>query len=59
LCGVNPFGERDFLGDKTRDGGLTISPGSNLRFRYRVVIHPGPIEQTDPAASLADFARQR
>ena len=59
LCGVNPFGERDFLNDKTRDGGLTIPPGSSLRFRYRVAIHPGSIEQSDPAASLADFARQR
>jgi hypothetical protein len=38
---------------------LTISPGSSLRFRYRVAIHPGSVEQSDPAASLADFARQR
>jgi hypothetical protein len=41
LCAVNPFGERDFLGDKTRDGGMTIPRGESLTFRYRVVIHNG------------------
>jgi hypothetical protein len=41
LCAVNPFGERDFTGDKTRDGGVTIPRGERLTFRYRVVIHSG------------------
>ena len=41
LFAANPFGERDFYNDKTRDGSLTIEPGKALRFRYRVVIHPG------------------
>ena len=41
LFAANPFGERDFYNDKTRDGSLTIDAGKTLRFRYRVVIHPG------------------
>ena len=41
LFAANPFGEHDFYADETRDGSLTIQPGESLRFRYRVVIHPG------------------
>jgi hypothetical protein len=41
LFAANPFGERDFYNDKSRDGSITIEPGKNLRFRYRVIIHPG------------------
>jgi Methane oxygenase PmoA len=35
------FGVHDFENDKSRDGSLTIQPGQPLRFRYRVLIHPG------------------
>jgi hypothetical protein len=41
LFGANIFGVHDFENDKGRDGSLTIRPGQPLRFRYRVVIHPG------------------
>ncbi len=41
LFAANPFGEHDFLNDKTRDGGVTIAPGASLTFRYRVFIHEG------------------
>ena len=41
LHSINPFGVHDFLNDKTQNGGLTIEPGEHVRFRYRVVIHPG------------------
>jgi len=51
LCAANIFGAREFLGDKTRDGSLTQEAGEKLRFRYRVIIHPG-----DPAsARVADL----
>ncbi len=53
LCGVNPFGEHDFLNDKTRDGSLTIPAGGDLRFRYRVVIHPGSVD----SIKVAKFER--
>lgn len=41
LFAANIFGERDFYRDKTRDGAVTLEPGKSMRFRYRVVIHPG------------------
>jgi hypothetical protein len=41
LFATNIFGVHDFENDKPRDGSLTIQPGQPLRFRYRVVIHPG------------------
>ena len=41
LLAANIFGVGDFENDKSRDGSLTIRPGQPLRFRYRVVIHPG------------------
>jgi hypothetical protein len=41
LFATNIFGVHDFENDKTRDGSLTIQPGQPLRFRFRVVVHPG------------------
>jgi len=41
LHAANIFGVRDFTGDKTQDGSLTIERGQPLRFRYRVIIHTG------------------
>ena len=41
LHSINPFGVRDFLNDKTQDGSLTVAPGEHVRFRYRVIVHPG------------------
>ena len=41
LFATNIFGVHDFENDKGRDGSLTIRPGQPLRFRFRVVIHPG------------------
>lgn len=52
LCAANPFGEHDFLHDKSRDGSLTIPAGGSVAFRYRVVIHPGML---DPAKAAEWF----
>lgn len=41
LHSINPFGLHDYLNDKTQNGGMTIEAGQHVRFRYRVVIHPG------------------
>ena len=38
LFAANPFGVRDFTGDKTANGSRALSPGETLHFRYRVVI---------------------
>lgn len=39
LFAANPFGAKDF--DKNATGGYTMRAGEQLRFRYRVLIHPG------------------
>jgi hypothetical protein len=41
LFAANPFGLGTFTGDKSQNGSVTLDPGGALRFRYRVVIHPG------------------
>jgi hypothetical protein len=41
LFAANPFGARDFTGDKNADGSVRIEEGKELTFRYRVFIHEG------------------
>ena len=53
LHSINPFGLSDFLNDKTQNGSLTIERGQHVRFRYRVVVHPG----VSPA-KLAELYKQ-
>jgi Methane oxygenase PmoA len=55
LLAANIFGLHDFV-DKSKDGGLTMSPGSTLRFRYRVVIHPGDTVTARIANLYKEFA---
>src|ERR1019366_2983809 len=43
LLAANIFGLHDFERDAGRDGSLSIRPGQPLRFRYRVLIHPGDV----------------
>ena len=52
LFAANAFGEHDFHADPNRDGSITIAKGGTLRFRYRVVIHPG---RTPEAAVEGEF----
>lgn len=53
LHSINPFGLHDFLNDPKQDGSLTVEPGQHVRFRYRVVVHPGLA-----AARIADLYKQ-
>ena len=45
MFAANIFGVRDLGNNNTADGSLTSQPGENLRFRYRVVIHPGSAQE--------------
>lgn len=58
LCSANPFGEGDFLKDKTRDGGVAVASGGKLDFRYRVIIHPGDLAGIDPEKLFEGFVRE-
>lgn len=41
LLAANAFGAREFTGDEKQNGTIVIPAGKSLRFRHRVVIHPG------------------
>jgi hypothetical protein len=56
LFAVNPFGEHDFYNDPKRDGSITIPPGGNLTFRYRVLIHDGDATQARVAEAYNEYA---
>jgi hypothetical protein len=43
LFAANIFGRSAFTSKKEPDGSMTLKPGEKLRFRYRVVIHPGTL----------------
>jgi hypothetical protein len=56
LFAANPFGVKDFTGDKKQDGSMTAEPGHQLTFRYRVVIHEGDAERARIAALYQSYA---
>ena len=51
LFAVNPFMVKDVDPKLNEPGGYSMAAGRQLRFRYRVVIHPGDV----PAKELADW----
>lgn len=55
LFAANIFGEHDFYADKAKNGSVTVQPGGTLRFRYRVVIHPGDTESAGIAGLYAKY----
>jgi hypothetical protein len=56
LFAVNPFGEHDYYNDPKRDGSITIPPGGNLTFHYRVLIHDGDAAEAKVAEAYARYA---
>ena len=56
LFAANIFGWHDFLNDTTADGSMTLDSGHSIRFRYRVIIHPGDSSSARIAAEFAKFA---
>jgi hypothetical protein len=59
LLAANPFGDREFTGDKSKDGSWTIPEGGSLEFRYRVVIYDGSLSPAQIAAAYQQYAAQR
>ena len=59
LFATNIFGVHDFENDKERDGSLTIRPGQPLRFRFRVVTHPGDAGAADIRAQYEKYAAMK
>ena len=56
LFAANPFGLAAFTNDKSQSGAITIQPGQTLRYRYRVIIHPGDAQTANIAAAWEKYA---
>lgn len=57
LFAANPFGLADFVKDKSQNGAMTVEAGQTLRFRYRVVIHPGDAKSAGIAKLYSDWTK--
>jgi len=55
LFAANPFGLSVFTNDKSRDGAIVVERGKNLRFRYRVIVHPGDAKSADIAGQWTKY----
>lgn len=56
LFAANPFGERDFTGDKAKNGSVAVEAGKSLRFRYRVLLHPGDTASAGIGAAWKEWS---
>jgi len=59
LLAANPFGLKQFTGDRRQDGRYVIPAGGSLTFRYRVFIHHGGAPQAGVAEAYRQFAAQQ
>ena len=59
LFAANPFGQHDFENDKTKDGSLSLAAGESVRFRYRVIIHPGDAAAAGIAGQFSKYAAMK
>jgi len=55
LFAANPFGLSVFTNDKSQDGTINLEPGKSLRFRYRVIVHPGDVKSADIAGQWTKY----
>jgi len=59
LLAANPFGVKQFTGDRRQNGKHAIPAGEALVFRYRVFIHHGDPLQAQVAEAYRRFAAQK
>lgn len=57
LFAANPFGVRDFERDKTKNGDMKVAKGGALRFRYRLIIHPGDATEAKIADEFTKYSK--
>jgi hypothetical protein len=58
LFAANPFGLKDFDQSATGKGGKAMKPGDSLRFRYRIIIHPGDFPKKKIADLYAEYTKK-
>jgi hypothetical protein len=59
LLAANPFGVKQFTGDRRQDGRYAIPAGGSLIFRYRVFVHHGNTSQAGVAEAYWQFAAEK
>jgi hypothetical protein len=59
LLALNPFGLKSFVPASATEGGYLLPAGKTLRFRYRVIVHPGDVPEQKIAAWYADYKAGR
>ena len=59
LLAANPFGLKQFTGDRHQNGTYAIPAGEALVFRYRVLIHHGDPVQAQVAQAYRQFAAEK
>ncbi len=57
LFAVNPFGVKAFDPRAEAKGGYRLAVGQSLRFRYRVIIHPGDAPTKDLARWYTQYSK--
>jgi hypothetical protein len=58
LFAVNPFGVKDFEPNASSRGGHELAAGKSMRFRYRVIVHPGDTPKKKVAGWYSEYARK-
>jgi hypothetical protein len=59
LFAANPWGLAVFTNDKTQNGAMTLAPGQSVRYRYRVIIHPGAAKDAGIAGLYTKYTAAR
>jgi hypothetical protein len=57
LFAANPFGLKDFTGDKTKDGSYTLAPGGSFTLRYLILLHRGDEKQGRIAEGYKEYSK--
>lgn len=58
LFAVNPFGVKDFDPNSSDRGGRELPAGKSMRFRYRVIVHPGDTPKKKVADWYSEYVRK-
>jgi Methane oxygenase PmoA len=59
LFAINPFGLKDFEPKAAGAGGYKLAAGRAMRFRYRVIVHPGDTPEKNIADWYSEYAKRK
>jgi hypothetical protein len=59
LLAANPFGIRDFSGDKKQDGSYTIPAGQQITLCYKVLFHRGDEKEGKIAEAFSSYSQHK